>query len=95
MSTELYEQFIFMSGGVFGRWGVGSTLQQAIDNWKSAGGKNSDSGLRYYRFSSEFPFAPAGRDALQGEADAFVDQTSGDLVWSQCELDPVQALERV
>ena len=59
----MHERFIVTSGGIYGHYGSGATLEEARRNWKKADGKKKEGGYREQRFTSKLPFAPVGRDA--------------------------------
>lgn len=75
----MYKRFIVISCGF---WGAGDTIEKAHENHKKAGGKKKN--CKTLEFTSELPFAPSNRDAMENEADAYV-STSGDTCWVRCE----------
>lgn len=77
------ERYIALSGGIYGHWGVGSSVIEAVANAKRAGAKKRD-GCRVFRFWSELPFAPATRPAHEDEADCWVGR-DGSCNWIRCE----------
>lgn len=80
----MFEMFIVVGtdkSGYGGAWGAGETLKRATAQFRKAGGRSAK--VRD-RFSSDLPFAPAGRDALESEADAYV-SGDGSTCWIRCE----------
>ena len=86
-----YKRFIFINSGIYGHFGYGSTLDEAKANYKKAGGKLTDNKKKlkvgYWEFVSDLPFAPAGRDATEQEADSWIGQ-DGSINWIRCERKP-------
>ncbi len=81
----MHKFFIVMSGGLYGHFGKGYTLDQAQAAWKKAGGRKKEGGYKEYAFLSSLPFAPIEKlKADDNEADAWVGR-DGSLNWVRCE----------
>ena len=78
------ERYIVTSGGLYGHFGSGSTLDEAKKNWRKAGGLKREGNYREQKFVSEMPFAPANRQATKEEADCWIGQ-DGSTNWVGCE----------
>ena len=78
-----YMRYVAMTRGYRGCFGVGDSLLEAVEMMRRAGAKKKDD-YKVYRFISHFPFAPADRDATDGEADAWVG-ADGSISWLRCE----------
>ncbi len=83
------ERFVAMSGGFFGNWGCGDTMDKAMETLRKAGGQLHDD-MRIYRFTAKLPFAPADRDAADNEADCWVG-SDGAINWIRCDREKVTA----
>ena len=79
-----YERFIVQSGGLYGHYGLGETVDVARQNWRRAGGKKKEGNYREFRFYGKLPFAPTDRDAKTTEADCWVNK-DGSHTWQRCE----------
>lgn len=79
-----HEFFIVTSGGIYGHYGKGATLEAARRAWRKAGGRKAEGRYVETRFTSHLPFAPMDRPALETEADAWVGQ-DGSYNWVRCE----------
>lgn len=80
----MYSFFIVMSGGIFGHYGKGTTIEAAQKAWRKAGGRKKDGGYRELEFASELPFAPFDRAANENESDAWVAQ-DGSIMRLRCD----------
>lgn len=76
--------YIVVSGGIYGHYGKGTTLEAARSAWRKAGGRKNGGGYRELTFQSELPFAPMDRSATESEADAWVGQDGG-VVTVRCQ----------
>jgi hypothetical protein len=77
--------YIVTSGGLYGNFGRGTTIEEARRNWKKAGGRKSHPGYREQQFTSDLPFVPIDekREANPDEADAFI-AGDGSVCWIRC-----------
>lgn len=75
---------IVTSGGLYGHYGKGDTLDKAKAAWRKAGGTKKEGGYKEIRFLSRLPFAPSDRDAKATEADAWVGR-DGSINWVRCD----------
>lgn len=85
--------------GVYGHFGCGDTLEEALKTLKASGGeirKRGDSfapkkgyALTAYKFTSEYPFAPYDREATEEEADCWVNDM-GNICSFQCQREKVE-----
>lgn len=73
-----------MSGGIYGYFGKGYTLEEAKKAWRKAGGKKNQNFYREIVFQSNLPFAPMDRAATEEEADAWIGK-DGSVNWIRCE----------
>lgn len=78
-----YELHVVTSGGIYGHYGKGETLDDARKAWRKAGGRKAHGNVRELRFTSCLPFAPFDRDATDKEADAWVGR-DGSVNWVRC-----------
>lgn len=84
------ERFIAVTkGGLYGYWAGGATLEEAVKGLRKAGAKKR-APYRVYKFTSELPFAPAKREATEGEADCWIGQ-DGSCNWIRCEREEIEA----
>lgn len=81
---KTFERFLVMSGGLYGHYGFGDTLQQARQRWRKYGGKKKEGNYREFRFYSRLQFAPPDRDAEHTEADCWVGR-DGSITFVRCE----------
>ena len=79
-----YERFIVIA---MGYWGAGQDISQAKMNFRKAGGRAKEAFI--YRFRSPLPFAPTYRDAIDNEADCYVDR-SGMMHWIRCHREELE-----
>ena len=77
------ERFIAAISNLYGHWGVGTTLGEALTNARKAGARKRDK-FRTWQFTSELPFAPPDREATEEEADCWVGQ-DGSINWVRCD----------
>ena len=76
----------------YGFWGLGDTLAEAEEQCRKAAKRRIRKDVwndrRAWRFTSELPFAPAGRDATEDEADAYI-AGDGAVNWIRCEREKI------
>lgn len=87
--------------GLYGHFGYGDTEADALRNLKKAGGEITKTKTKWnykpkrgyalivYKYTSDLPFAPNNREALENEADCWVDQ-SGATNWIRCEVETIR-----
>lgn len=83
-----YELYIVTSGGMYGHYGKGATLEEARKAWRKAGGRKAEGNVRELLFISRLPFAPFDRNATEQEADAWIGR-DGSINWVRCTREEV------
>lgn len=87
-------RYIVSTVGLFGYWGRGETLDEAMENLKRAARGSRErvtkkSQLRINKFTSDLLFAPVDRLAEDDEADCWVGK-DGSLHWIRCERELIR-----
>lgn len=76
-------------GGIYGFFGEGETVDEALANLKKAAGRRGEGPVHVEEFWSELPFAPKHRTANDDEADAYVCR-DGSINWVRCHREVIQ-----
>lgn len=85
---SVFVKFIVIgSKKMCGYWGQGDTLEEAIKQYKKAGGLKSGINSKF-KFTASLPFAPNDRLANDDESDAYMDK-GGSLNWKRCEREEI------
>lgn len=84
----MHERYIATSGGLYGNWGNGDTVEDAKKNLRKAGGKIK--GCKLWKFTSQLPFAPTDKQiAEQAEADCWIGR-DGSMSWVRCQREEME-----
>ena len=85
----MHEHYLAITvGDIYGYWGAGGTVDEAVKKMRKAGAKKRDA-YRVYRFTSELPFAPSERKATAEEADCWIGR-DGSCNWIRCDRELIQ-----